>query len=347
MPDPRPLETMYASEVRSLEHTASQRVVSLDALKFLAAAAIVALHMGSKATAEQPSILAGQLITAAFRWAVPVFFVVAGYLHARKMPAIDSLAGIWKRTRRLYGVYAVWTAVYVAAGFITERSLPTSLLGLLLQGGGNVGYHLWFLPVLAAASAAAAILGSKWVRTLVAALCVSLVIARLQGYVIPYDEVLGGAPLSHWFLLYLIGMLLPQTTCSEESSDGLRRASLIAAAAVGSCLLAAYAYVTRSSPQAEQAEWLFIIGSLLAVALVVGSILIAHGWSHRMMPVYRLSFGIYLIHYMMRALFGRVFPLGNGNVLGWAGIGFVIVFSMSLGAAALLYSNRSTRWLVS
>ena len=326
------------------------RVLGIDAVKFIASVGIVALHMGSKVAANNPALIFGPLVIAAFRWGVPVFFIAAGYLQARGMSKSSGAAWLRRRAVRLYGIYAIWTVIYLVAGTFVEPGHRVSLSGLLLFGGGEFGFHLWFLPVLIATSAVGVLLKSKVARIACLAVCMSLVFARLGGWMLPGDALLGsGAPFSHWLLLYCAGMLLNDyrpSVCgarfrySSPVSVGLFALS-------GAALLAIVDFSMRTDAYTLRAVTVFGIASAIALVMFVLGLNLSLPLKSRVSSVFGFSLGVYLIHPMARAAFGRILPLGSMDPVVWMALGFLVVLGLSMGVTALMRLQRVTKWLVS
>lgn len=123
----------------------------IDAIRFVCFCLVVVLHLVSSAmlTAFEPSIA----VDAVTRVAVPVFFMITGYLMAaRPRPAGDVIA---LYARRLGLAFLFWVGVYYLINWLVlpldQRDhrgwhLYEEIGDLLLSGG--IAYHLWFLPAL-------------------------------------------------------------------------------------------------------------------------------------------------------------------------------------------------------
>ena len=129
----------------------TERDGRIDAIRFVCFCLVVVLHLVSSATLVEfePSIA----IDVVTRVAVPVFFMITGYLMAeRPHPARQVIVSY---ARRLGLAFLFWVGVYY---LIDRLILPLDQrdhsgwhsyeeMGDLLLSGG-IAYHLWFLPAL-------------------------------------------------------------------------------------------------------------------------------------------------------------------------------------------------------
>lgn len=166
------------SQVVQLDTTASQqnrsKIASIELMRVIAMFAVVVIHVrlfiAIPMNTQEPWLadLANQLS----RFAVPFFFLVAGYFIAPKL--ISSSGSSLREMRRynapLLKLWLVWTAICLVLpirfdilmqeGYVAERtlawlSLAETPLNTLLEGSL---VHLWFLPSLMLAIAIIALL---------------------------------------------------------------------------------------------------------------------------------------------------------------------------------------------
>ena len=126
-----------------------KRIHSLDSLKLLAIMAIFVIHYGVfynfQGTEKNTLYLSLNIIA---RFAVPVFFVIAGFLFFQRTQTKALVTYTRNYVIKLFFMYLVWTFIYYAViglGMLTWR--PISLEGALYYGtlGSEI---LWFLPAL-------------------------------------------------------------------------------------------------------------------------------------------------------------------------------------------------------
>lgn len=125
------------------------RLGTLDAARFLAAVAVVAIHVCQSPTTVQWTTQA--------RFAVPFFSAAAAYLLAtsqlrKSQNQFGSFA--LERWQRLYLPFVVWSVIYVLLKSAKQRLMPDQPSQLpgwdFWFAGGD--YHLWFIPFLLIAS---------------------------------------------------------------------------------------------------------------------------------------------------------------------------------------------------
>ena len=145
------------------------RVIGIDAIRILATLAVIFVHtkpfMSTDEYADTPYSLLRDVIIQFSRFAVPFFFLAAGYFLSRRLtPIPESASRVWPYLRRLGILYLIWSALYLL--------FPADWMRLLLEGHLKPFYwhlansfialtrnpvvflfkstsvHLWFLPAL-------------------------------------------------------------------------------------------------------------------------------------------------------------------------------------------------------
>lgn len=129
--------------------TGGARIAWIDELRFTAFCAVALLHV---AWVESHRLGPHDLIGFSTRFAVPVFFMIAGFMIERKGRGDrEVIAGTF---RRLFPLFLFWEAVYVlvdlAAGGrfqplpeATAKGLARFAATTLYNGG--IAFHLWFV----------------------------------------------------------------------------------------------------------------------------------------------------------------------------------------------------------
>jgi surface polysaccharide O-acyltransferase-like enzyme len=120
------------------------RIIGVDVGRYLAVVAVVFVHTTSHNRFSDAAEMAS-------RFAVPFFFVTAGFFLSRQRgPLVLELGRTFKR---LMIPFLFWLAVYLvwARPDLRELLQPKPLLRMLLTG--TPAFHLWFLPSLALSSA--------------------------------------------------------------------------------------------------------------------------------------------------------------------------------------------------
>jgi surface polysaccharide O-acyltransferase-like enzyme len=152
-----------------LSARSSTRIVGIDVIRILAILAVIFLHtkpfMSAHDYAGTPYGVLRDLIVQFSRFAVPFFFLAAGYFLSRRLTTSPESASLaWPYIRRISGLYLIWSAVYLL--------FPPDWMRLLVEGNLKPFYwhlansyilltnnpivfifkstsvHLWFLPAL-------------------------------------------------------------------------------------------------------------------------------------------------------------------------------------------------------
>jgi surface polysaccharide O-acyltransferase-like enzyme len=112
----------------------------VDAGRLVAAYSVIAVHVEIELAQGNQF---GTLIWHVFcRWAVPFFFVAAGYYARRTGSVGDTLRYI---ATRILPLIVVWNLIY----FLIQGPPAPGDLWRIFVTGTRPAYHLWFLPALA------------------------------------------------------------------------------------------------------------------------------------------------------------------------------------------------------
>ncbi|MGR5300324.1 acyltransferase [Vibrio alfacsensis] len=149
----------------------TQKIASLEFARIIAMFAIVGLHCQMALTYwqwdEVPWV--GYILNQLARFAVPLFFLISGYLIQPKLSE-RPLETLKSYAKPLMKIWLIWSMICLAvpfrwhtvaeAGYLAERQgywgyLMTNPLNSLLEGGL---VHLWFIPALVIAIALIALL---------------------------------------------------------------------------------------------------------------------------------------------------------------------------------------------
>lgn len=129
----------------------SGRDTRIDAARFIGFCAVTLLHF----TVVEPGAAFGAMnvVNAATRFAVPVFFMITGYLLAGSTRTPEEV--IARYARRLIPIFVFWEGLYylvdsfvlpLRPGGSSADNALDEVLNTLLHGG--LAFHLWFLPWL-------------------------------------------------------------------------------------------------------------------------------------------------------------------------------------------------------
>ncbi|MGF1911341.1 acyltransferase family protein [Vibrio kasasachensis] len=149
----------------------SKKITSIELGRLVAIFVIVAMHSSMFYTyfLYQETPWFGLIFNQTTRFAVPLFFLISGYLIQPKLTA-TPMATLKSYCAPLTRVFIVWSVIcllmpfnlqtVVTEGYLTERSgywgfLAQAPLNSLLEGGL---VHLWFIPALMIAALITAVL---------------------------------------------------------------------------------------------------------------------------------------------------------------------------------------------
>lgn len=152
----------------------NQKIQSIELGRVVAILAIAAMHCQMFLTYWQFDDVpwVGYIFNQATRFAVPLFFLISGYLIQPKLVQ-NPLETLKHYSTPLLRVFVVWSLICLAmpfnlgrvaeVGYLAERKgywgfLAQTPLNTLLEGGL---VHLWFIPALISAAAITALLAHK------------------------------------------------------------------------------------------------------------------------------------------------------------------------------------------
>jgi surface polysaccharide O-acyltransferase-like enzyme len=345
------------SHLNAHPHT---RITGIDAIRILAALAVVFLH----AKPFMPMHEYGGTVYSALRdiiiqfarFAVPFFFIAAGYFLSRRLtPSPESAKKVWPYIRRISAIYMIWLGVYLL--------FPPNWMGLLIEGNlkpfywhlansvmtfadnplvfifKSTGVHLWFLPALIAA-------------VLMLALAIHY---RVSGFFLPaagglYGLGLLGDAYSSTPIGLSINQHLLLGLCYAPLFVGLgwRLAALVTPKLSTAILLIACGFAM----QFAEASWLshtyglplvssaFLLGTVpFGLGFMLLGLALPHSVGDRLVgSMGSLILGVYLIHIWVKNL---LLPLDHifGGIMWELGFPFLI-FGVSLLLATWLSRSR-------
>lgn len=128
-----------------------QRVGYFDALRIVAAVAVIVIHIASLKWNSYDVGSSGwqiaNILNAVTRWAVPIFVMISGALLSDPKKPFSTRKFFRKNVLRIVIVFLVWSAFYVLYSWKVKKWEPGSILGLVaLWIEGH--YHMWFLYML-------------------------------------------------------------------------------------------------------------------------------------------------------------------------------------------------------
>jgi surface polysaccharide O-acyltransferase-like enzyme len=321
------------TDVNPEERASTPRIGFLDPARVVAALGVIWIH-----TPEIPSL---ERTTLLCRFAVPFFACAAGYFGATS-PRVGRSRDLERRTRRLYGMFLAWSALYaltrltaaVVLGSLDRFSLPP-LVDLLTSGSTH---HLWFLPFAVFVSVAAAL--ARRPPPLASIAC--LLALALVAFALPRPE---GVPAAYFLALArdnfpaaLVGIALGLAVPDRQRLGSILRPFAMPAALFTGLGLALEFTMGRA----------VIVENLLGTSVFIA----AAGAPARVHPTARtlgeLTLGVYLMHVLfvegLQDIAHAVLRLPASPTLDVSV--FAISALSSFALAKVLLRWPQTRWLV-
>lgn len=322
----------------------SRRDPTIDGLKFVAAAAIVMVHV-----AMQPRVTALPTFVEQVAYsALYFFFLVSGYFHG----ALGTRGPKWlgKRFVRLAVPYAVWSAVYITWWNIYHLAkgwppyLPNPVRVIFFAGGTEV---LWSLPWLFAC----ALLAELFARTpatrrtllAVAAIVQLAVWIFIPVWSLPHYGIRQYIEGARWVVLYVAGMELRALKSVPGPTFAWVGIALVSSAAAGILAVVAGPQPTTLLPEIV----MFFLNGSVAVSMLAGTRAGAKWFG-----VGRLGWGgdyllgVYVSHSLCLSILLRFTSAGSMPVYLWLPFGWVVGLGAAVTITHLLLSSRWTRLAV-
>jgi peptidoglycan/LPS O-acetylase OafA/YrhL len=329
----------------------SQRMVTLDAAKYLAALGVIWIHVCQTPETSQWSTLG--------RFAVPFFAAAAGYLLVGSLSKPTPIAPskfLQSRITRLYAPFACWSLLYVVAGqakaiLIPDQTASPLTWDLFYVGGA---YHLWFIPYLIAASSVGyfvcSMVGNNPDRRIVAAGCAYL--AGLTCAALLDQLPIVDAPLHYMAMTtpgFLWGASLGWVGISKPGDQGVKTKEYgplvwLPLATMGFSFIV-LAAVSRSTVL-ENAS-----GTALLVAALFASTRLATRQASTTLTTLgklgQVSLGIYFSHLLVVKL-GEVILQRTAIAETWTSVILLMLLATIVATIFSLLAARfkATRWLV-
>lgn len=135
-----------------------ERVAYFDHIKILAISLVILIHIFcfcyNNSAVGSTTYYLTLAVTALFRIAVPLFFMVSGALHLDENKSFDIKKFYVNTVLRFIICFIAWDFVYanlkMLFGFLFQNITVTSYISELTQNMVNFKYHLWFLKELIA-----------------------------------------------------------------------------------------------------------------------------------------------------------------------------------------------------
>lgn len=297
------------------------RDVNLDVLRVLACLTVIMLHTSARTIYLYGDVStlvwnAGNLVSSATRWCVPVFVMISGALVLRR-PVDEPWSFYRRRVARVGIPLLFWCAAYLAWRWYTQGETFTPLTAAKAVFSGQPYYHLYFLFLIAGlylftpavAAAVNALPRATAMSTALIALLLAFLVVTLSfwspnalTFFVPYLGyfVMGGllaqaSPFSSraWTVLLVaaIGLTALLTSLLVRSQGGVN----------GTWSLYFYNYFSPTTMAAALAVFVLVCRARVPER--------AAAWSVAIAP---LTLGMYLVHPMvleaLRRVWGKAAP---------------------------------------
>ena len=319
------------------------RILYIDILRVLASISVVFIHCATMVhnvdLIHTKQWLVSDLINSLARWCVPIFFMISGATTLDYRKRYSTAIFYKKRFIKVLIPFIIWTGVYLIWGASVGLLQINSLGDVIRRSISEPAmYHLWFfysllgiylvVPVLSLITTHA----SKRLLYALVLLCIFTnqvlpLITKFTSFTFWFH-----IPLTDSYLGYfLLGWLLKDVAFKRSIRYGLYLAGLlsVAATAVLSYLL---------SQKGEDLyfmnyETLTTLFSTLAVFVLIKNvhwerILLNKPSCTLLSELANASFGIYLIHIIVKHYFVEIFHLIE-NSIGFMTVGAVFVYLIS------------------
>jgi surface polysaccharide O-acyltransferase-like enzyme len=282
------------------------------------------------------------------QWAVPFFFVAAGYFQGSRLAGGSPNArAIWSKARiaRLLPPYAFWTVVYVGVGVVRALCMGGQIprwnaLSVIFLGGADP--VLWFLPALLYSG----LIASAWhSRAIIPLALIADAVFLLADHPVTNNIFISRFPLAVALTVYGY-RLRPTEKRSIGVSRGLAIALLVSAGCAGALLFSVHDLTDVSVGLLNylrlRLPWL--AGAVFFRAALDSPLDAGPAALARLAPA---TLGAYLIHQLV--LYGFEAMLDPLTLPGfvWVSAAFMTAAVVSFAAAQHLTRLNAARRLVS
>ncbi len=335
------------------------RVGYADWVRLLAAAMVVMIHCAAPIF-NDPAISGADFVLATAldgisHAAVPLFVMVSGMFLLDESRPMTVRRAVTRYVLPLVGLYVFWSVAYA---LINKIAMPVLFEGAALDGAllGDFAvaaiegaYHMWYLPMTAGLYLLCPLLRCFVSRDNRRPAEYFLLLVLVCGFVLPTGALLCDSVFDTTFSKTLYGFHLLQGLqypayfvagwlIANFRPQPRRRVAVYAAGGVSLGMMVALTlWLSAGEPVADLMEPTGLFCAIYAVALFAlfaweGQNLRACGWLTRLSG---LTFGVYIVHVEVQALFREFVPF-TGGALGYIALQWVAVTAVSLVAAWVL-----------
>lgn len=282
--------------------------IEMDVLKVLAACAVIMIHIASAFSVKTETSgewiwLISLIYNCSSRWAVPVFVMVSGalLLHDKRGEMPRDKVGVFykKRLSRLLIPMVFFSLFYMAYRYCHDKASLTQLLSDVVNG--RPYYHLWYLFMTAMLYFLFPLIGYFYLtfsRTAVSCVSAFLVLSALYfgGWV--YDVI----PYIGYFL---IGRIL-----FDDRRAYIASPAFVYLLTTGVMIASAVFNPREHLHYFNNCHILVFIQSISFYMMVINYFHLKIAWKMKwtgsVTQLASLSFGVYLIHPIVKGLFALI-----------------------------------------
>lgn len=324
------------------------RNAALDQFRFLAFVGVLFIHLAALRGGQDALQSIYDVFSFVGRFAVPFFFVAAGYfLKYEPGREAQTIVGV---ARRLLIPFVVWEAFYFAAAahsdsarLAEQMNQPGYWWDVVVNGGP--GYHLWFMTSLFLCLATVTAL--RRFLSVPGVLAVSALFFAVGLVCGPYATLLFGPDNGVHFLTRngpFFGLLFAAIgACGKEWLNRLSMRTALVMTIGGAALLVGECWWIQRVTYYPMIEQDFVVGTLpFAVGLV--AVALRFPWaSEALAKAGRVSLGCYAVHLYFVQIFLPLMPLTAAGGIAAA----LLSAAASVAVAFGLSKIKLTKTLVS
>ncbi|WP_296847233.1 acyltransferase [uncultured Methanobrevibacter sp.] len=330
--------------------SSNNRIIQFDALRIIAAIAVVWLHTSAQRFYDcYPSLEwdARNFYDSLVRWAVPVFVMVSGALFLDPQKKIKIKILYNKNIIRIILIFVFWSIIYSTYTGLGEKGI-IGLFERMIQGP----FHFWFLKMLIGLYIAVPIL-----RTIVSNknleeyfICLSIATAFLIPMLFPligyisdvardfsekYFNELGIKIASGHVGYFVLGHYLANNPLKKRVKINICILGVLSVISV--CILTHLASNRAGAPHLLLYGNinLFTLFEAMALFIIIKDIPIAFKYHTVVIGISKLSLGIYIIHPLVMNI---LFDLCNIDSAYLNPIYFIPIFAISVFIISLSVS---------
>ncbi|ABP61249.1 acyltransferase [Enterobacter sp. 638] len=332
------------------------RNISIELLRILCCFLVVAIHVAPmhdaylKLDVSSFEKMESLLIQSVVRLGLPVFFIISGIFILNDNKKV-GIAGFYRK--RLVGLlipFLVFSAIhYFIAGYgIKEAEVPELLQGYLvgLLSKTGIAVHFWFVYVMLGiylVSPAFSIMYSGISER--GAVVIFIILIASKSYIVYFSWLIPGLEIPNiptWLTYFLLGGLIPRLPKVNSKW-------LLLAFVISFCLTCIMTYVQFSGltklylAPFDSGVNMLLMSTSCCMLFYSMSITVNEKLRKTVCFIASLSYGVYLIHFLILIEIGRYFDITwyiHNPVL------YTVLMTLAVFASAMLVSAVINKLLV-